>query len=321
VAWLVAPLLLLRFLALALPSAATFVLASALAAPVVEEPRWRLAVGVVAALAPGLLLRWRVAVFLARRGRRVALGVEPTLAIVNLAVAAGLVLGFADDMGRALRRHGDWFVGERHGFVARTVRAGISGAAGALERFEPTPELGALPPPPGPGPEPAPRPAWVHPLAGPARVLPASESQRFGAARPQPRPAECELGHCGVDLVGPVGLPVHAVADGVVARIETDAFADARSGRYLVLAHEGGAAGSRYIHLDTIAPGLRPGDPVAAGQVIGTLGATGIQRSAAHLHFALTVRRDGRDLFVDPEPLLRRWTLVDATPPVAAATR
>ena len=46
--------------------------------------------------------------------------------------------------------------------------------------------------------------------------------RRFGAARPQPRPAECELGHCGVDLGTTLGEPVFAIFDGVIERIERD---------------------------------------------------------------------------------------------------
>ena len=301
--WLVAPLLVLRLFALALPTAALFILASSLIAPVIEDPRLRLAVGLLSAAVPALLLRWRVARFLARR-----LSHLPWIAFVNLVLTAGLVLGFADDAGRALRRHGDWFIGQRNGFVARTLRSAIGAAAGALERVDPVPELAAVP---------AARPSpYVFPLA--IRVLPANESQRFGAERPQPRPVECELGHCGVDLVGPVGLPVHAVADGVVVKIERDAFADPRSGRYVVLAHDGGAAGTRYIHLDEVGIMLRPGDAVVAGQIVGRLGATGVKTSAPHLHFALTVRRGDRDVFVDPEPLMRTWPLPPAD--AAAAT-
>jgi murein DD-endopeptidase MepM/ murein hydrolase activator NlpD len=146
---------------------------------------------------------------------------------------------------------------------------------------------------------------WRHPLAGPARILPARESQRFGAARPQPRPRECELGHCGVDLAGPHGAPVHAVFDGVVEKLERDALRGGRAGVYLVIAHGRGALRSRYIHLAAIAPGLAVGSVVRSGQVIGALGATGILRSAPHLHFGLQIG----DRYVDPEPYLRRWAL------------
>src|SRR5437870_2958447 len=130
-------------------------------------------------------------------------------------IGIALSLGFADDVGRALRRHGDWFLGERNGAVARLMRRGVTMVAERLEHFDPPREIAPtiLPPDPTierplgpfqPGHEPPPpQPVvigWFHPLAGGERAMPVSESRRFGAVRPQPRPSECELGHCGVDL-------------------------------------------------------------------------------------------------------------------------
>src|SRR3569623_2604325 len=46
------------------------------------------------------------------------------------------------------------------------------------------------------------RDAWVHPLSGPFRRMPRSDSRVFGAERPGNRPVECRNGHSGVDLGG-----------------------------------------------------------------------------------------------------------------------
>lgn len=299
-AWLVTLALVLRALVLAAPAVAGFVLASSLAAAVVEGAALRAAVGAAVAAGLPLLVHWRL-----RRFRH-APSRAACLVIVNLVWIAAFSLGFADDAGRALRRHGDWFIGERNGAVARATRATISAAAGWLERFDPAPEIAAAPPLPATPGRPLPA-SWVHPLAGPSRVMPARESQRFGAARPQPRPLECELGHCGVDLVAPRGTPVHAVFDGVVEKVERDAVRGGRAGIYLVVSHGAGSLRSRYIHLDAIAPGLEVGTTVRAGQVVGTLGATGVFHSAPHLHFGLQIG----ERYVDPEPYLRRWALPD----------
>jgi murein DD-endopeptidase MepM/ murein hydrolase activator NlpD len=248
-------------------------------------------------------------------------------------VALSLAFGFADDVGRALRRHGDWFLGERNGAVARGSRSALVALAGVLEKWDPPPELAPIVLPPNPtsvpyGPWPAgekppePQPttvAWFHPLAGPRRALPRSESRRFGAARPQPRPPECELGHCGVDLGSTVGEPVFAVFDGVIEKIERDETRDARSGRFIRIGHKDATVVSRYNHLDSIRDDLKEGDTVAGGTLIGRLGATGIANSGPHLHFALSIRPGGRgqgERYVDPEPLLRNWQLpmLDAAP-------
>jgi murein DD-endopeptidase MepM/ murein hydrolase activator NlpD len=305
VSWVIVPLLVLRALALVTPVLACFILSSSLAAGLLEQPLARSAAGAAACLLVPLYLRHRLGRFLARRGRRPP-PAAGFVAVVDTALAAGLAFGFADDAGRALRRHGDWFVGERNGAVARGTRHVVGLAAAYLERFDPAPEVVALAPPT----QPAAAPRWTHPLLGPDRTLPRTSSQRFGAARPQPRPEECQLGHCGVDLFQPRGAPVLAVFDGVVEKLERDAARGGRAGIFLVVAHGGGAVRSRYIHLDEIAPELVPGARVGAGQPIGRLGGTGVFHSSPHLHFGLEVR--GR--YVDPEPYLLRWALAPAPP-------
>jgi murein DD-endopeptidase MepM/ murein hydrolase activator NlpD len=341
--WLVASFLTLRTLVLGVPVVLAFVIVTALAAHVIESERWRLALGAGVCLGAPLILRWRIAEFLRARKLRGAPGAGVFLAIANTIIAAVIGLGFADDTGRALRRHGDWFVGERNGFMARGYRSSVGALAGYLEKFDPPAELASIVIPPDPkkipnGPwMPGEQPpealpttlAWVHPLAGPRRALPTNESRRFGAVRPQPRPAECELGHCGVDLGSTVGEPVFAVFDGVIERIERDETkavnnADARAGRFIRIGHKDGTVVSRYIHLDTIREELKEGDHVKAGQLIGRLGASGIFNAGAHLHFSISLRdggRGGNERYIDPEPLLRTWALVDAATALPANAR
>lgn len=331
-ACLVALGLLLRAALTLLPALATFVLVTALTGGVLEADRARVLLGVAVCLGLPLLLRRRVAAALGARGLK-----PPSLAVFfaagNAACAAVLALGFADSTGRALRRHGEWFLGESHGAVARSLRAGLQGVAAYLERFDPPPELAPVVIPPDPqeiplGPwRPGETPeaakpvalAWFHPLAGPRRALPLTSARRFGATRPPPRPAECELGHCGVDLGTTPGEPVFAIFDGVVERVERDAARGGRAGRYVRIGHRDGTVVSRYIHLDTIRDGLREGDHVKGGELIGRLGRTGVERSGAHLHFGLSRREGGREIYVDPEPLLRVWRLPDPGASLVAA--
>jgi murein DD-endopeptidase MepM/ murein hydrolase activator NlpD len=335
--WLIAFGIAFRALAQLFPVAALFVLVSSLAGGIVEAEWLRAALGALAAIALPLFVWSRAAAFQEKRGRA-APSADWFVPIFDLAIALCLSFGFADDVGRSLRRRGDWFVGEeRNGAVARAYRGSVGALAGYLEKFDPPAELASviLPPDPPelgpwrPGEKPAdPQPvelAWVHPLAGPRRALPLSEARRFGAVRPQPRPPECELGHCGVDLGNTIGQPVFAVFDGVVERIEReetkDNAADERAGRFVRISHKDGTVVTRYIHLDTIRADLREGQSVKAGDLIGRLGATGIHNSAPHLHFALSLRpkgRGGNETYIDPEPMLRRWKLVDASTLVAS---
>ena len=310
-----------------------FVVTSALLGGVVEHGALRAAL----ALVPSTLLPLLLLARLARRRGRAVPHPGAFVALGSAVVAVGLSLGFADDVGRALRRHGDWFLGERNGAVARAIRGGVGLVATRLERFDPPREVAPviLPPDPAverplgpflPGqepPPPAPRVvAWFHPLLGGERAMPGSESRRFGAVRPQPRPTECELGHCGVDLGYTFGQAVVAIHDGVVERIEEDEARGGRAGRYVRIGHRDGTVVSRYVHLDSIRAGLREGTAVHGGEVIGRVGRTGVEHSGPHLHFGLSLRPGGRpggvERYVDPEPLLTAWTLAAPAPAAVA---
>lgn len=340
--WLVAFVLLLRWVLWAAPIAFSFVIVTALSAGVVEDLRWRVVIGVAASLALPLLLRWRLGEFLRGRKKPSTPPSWPTfVALMNGVVAAALAFGFADDVGRALRRHGDWFCGESNGAVVRTVRSSVGALASYLERFDPPRELAPIVIPPDParipdGPwRPGEQPpealptvvGWFHPLAGPRRAMPLTESRRFGATRPQPRPEECELGHCGVDLGTTLGEPVFAIFDGVVERIERDEARGANAGRYIRIGHKDGTVVSRYIHLDSIRDDLHEGMHVRGGELIGRLGRTGVEHSGPHLHFGLSLRPSGRggpgnkEHYVDPEPLLAQWQLPSLTNGAAVASR
>jgi murein DD-endopeptidase MepM/ murein hydrolase activator NlpD len=163
---------------------------------------------------------------------------------------------------------------------------------------------------------------WAHPVADTHQQMPEQQSRWFGAERSglETIRAECGAGHCGVDLDGPRGQPIVAVADGVVVRVERHEFGlDGRSGRYVRIEHDDGTL-TAYMHLDDIAEGLDVGDFVEAGQMIGTLGATAVYSAAPHLHFSLEVPRhpgehhgDHADThYVDPAPFLVRATVVPA---------
>lgn len=159
---------------------------------------------------------------------------------------------------------------------------------------------------------------WVHPVTGSERFLSEYSTGNFGAERVGIQRHECGAGHCGVDLGGPIGRPIVAVADGIVVHIEhSELGRDGRSGRYVRIEHDDGTLTS-YMHLDTIIDHLQVGDHVDGGQMIGTLGATAVYSAAPHCHFSLEIPNvpgtHGDNVnthYVDPAPFLVRATVLD----------
>jgi murein DD-endopeptidase MepM/ murein hydrolase activator NlpD len=100
--------------------------------------------------------------------------------------------------------------------------------------------------------------------------------------------------HAGIDLSAPVGTPIYATADGTV----TDAgFNNGGYGNLIKISH-GRDIETRYAHLSSI--GVRPGQRVTRGQLIGRMGSTG-RSTGSHLHYE--VRIEGRA--VNPIPFMK----------------
>ena len=100
--------------------------------------------------------------------------------------------------------------------------------------------------------------------------------------------------HSGIDLMAPFGSPIRAAAGGTVAYAGWY-FA---YGLIVDIQHADGVV-TRYAHMAEFAPGIAPGTPVSAGQIIGQVGETG-RAHGAHVHFE--VRLNGQA--VDPKPYL-----------------
>lgn len=109
--------------------------------------------------------------------------------------------------------------------------------------------------------------------------------------------------HTGYDWAAPIGTPVLAVNGGRAALVAEHFFA----GRNVVLDHGLGLF-TLYYHLDETR--VASGDSVAAGQVIGTVGATG-RVTGAHLHFGVLLA----GARVDPEALLALKVPVERASP------
>jgi len=96
--------------------------------------------------------------------------------------------------------------------------------------------------------------------------------------------------HTGVDYAAPKGTRIMAAGDGVVEKIGTRA----GYGRSITIKHLHGYE-TTYNHMTGYAKGLKAGDTVGQGQIIGFVGSTGLS-TGPHLHFEVLV--NGR--FVDP---------------------
>ena len=99
--------------------------------------------------------------------------------------------------------------------------------------------------------------------------------------------------HAGVDYAAPTGTPVHTIGDGTVE------FAGVQSGygKVVYIKHRNKKDTTVYAHLSQI--GVKAGDPVSQGQVIGEVGQTGVA-TGPHLHLEFRVNNEP----VDPTEML-----------------
>jgi len=132
-----------------------------------------------------------------------------------------------------------------------------------------------------------------------------------------------ERSHRGVDIDATIGEPVRAVADGVVVFAGVDMTGDhpalellprhlkrwrrktsamGPGGFFVRVMHEGGVR-SGYFHLNSFR--VEAGQAVHAGEIIGSVGRTGVKASGSHLHFE--VHKDGE--LKDPARFLSAWVL------------
>jgi len=153
--------------------------------------------------------------------------------------------------------------------------------------------------------------AWIHPLAGPVRRMPRSDSRVFGAVRPGDRAVECRNGHCGVDLGGEIwGEYVRAVHDGVVDYVQRGPNPQ-HGGEFVRISHRGGTVITQYFHLAAIPRRIERGVVVKSGDIVGLVGDTGVKESPPHLHFSISIRPSPErpEKYMDPEPLVALWPL------------
>lgn len=117
--------------------------------------------------------------------------------------------------------------------------------------------------------------------------------------------------HLGVDIIAARGNLVYAAAEGTITKVYYDR-PGSLSGNGVRLTTDDGTY-FFYAHFDTIAEGISPGVRVQAGQVVGTIGATG-NTSTPHLHFEI---HPGGGTAVNPYPIVKAVDACEITEPPA----
>jgi murein DD-endopeptidase MepM/ murein hydrolase activator NlpD len=224
------------------------------------------------------------------------------------------------------RRRGSW----------KVPLAGLAGfALGAatvllvvwLYRKEQAPPVSPAPPPvAAPAPTPAPRapesqvrvPPPPSPSTNNPVSLPADLTERGLLIPVQGIPREAlqdtfndarSAGrvHDAIDIMAPRNTPVLAVEGGRIAKL----FTSDLGGLTIYQFDPTETYCYYYAHLDHYAPGLKEGDQVARGQVIGYVGVTGnASPEGPHLHFAITRLNTDKKWWqgeaINPYPVLRQ---------------
>lgn len=101
--------------------------------------------------------------------------------------------------------------------------------------------------------------------------------------------------HQGMDISNRLDTPIQATADGT---IETAGWQEGY-GNTIVIRHTPDLE-TLYGHLNTIAPGIKAGQQVSRGDILGYMGQSG-RATGVHLHYELRI--DGRPK--DPKPYMR----------------
>ncbi|MEW5725440.1 MAG: peptidoglycan DD-metalloendopeptidase family protein [Thermodesulfobacteriota bacterium] len=110
--------------------------------------------------------------------------------------------------------------------------------------------------------------------------------------------------HLGVDYAAPSGTPVETVASGTITFIGSKG----GYGKMVVIKHNKTYT-TQYAHLSAYAKGLKKGDKVQQGDLIGYVGATGLA-TGPHLDFRMTKE----DKFVDPLKELAEQSAIPLDP-------
>lgn len=144
----------------------------------------------------------------------------------------------------------------------------------------------------------------LHRLLQRDLALPIANATEFEDTFTRPRPGRKT--HEAIDIPAPRGTPIHALGDGVIAKLSSSA----RGGITIYEFDEDGVYCYSYAHLDRYANRLREGMHVKHGDVIGYVGTTGdAPADGPHLHLAIARLHEDQNWWegapVNPYPILK----------------
>jgi murein DD-endopeptidase MepM/ murein hydrolase activator NlpD len=195
------------------------------------------------------------------------------------------------------KKQGGWkvYLAGLAGFVLGAATVLLIVALYGQEGTSPPPVASAPPSSATPAPAPVPPPATAPPQTRIPFAVPGDLAQRnllvpvqgirpedlqdtYDDARSQGRV------HDAIDIMAPRNTPVLAVEAGRIVKL----FSSDRGGLTIYQFDPTESYAYYYAHLESYAPGLKEGDQVARGQVIGYVGITGnASPEGPHLHFAI----------------------------------
>jgi peptidoglycan LD-endopeptidase LytH len=114
--------------------------------------------------------------------------------------------------------------------------------------------------------------------------------------------------HEGTDIFASHGTPVLSTAYGVIEVLGWN-----RYGGWRIGMRDMGNVYHYFAHLSSFKKGMKPGDIVEPGEVIGYVGSSGYGKPGTsgkfppHLHYGMYRETGGADWSFDPYPYLRRW--------------
>lgn len=124
-------------------------------------------------------------------------------------------------------------------------------------------------------------------------------------------------GHTGIDFAFPNGEPLRSIQDGVIVKIVD--YGNKNIGQGVLVKWEDGKT-AIYGHMSKIADGLKVGDKVDVGQLLGYSGNSGHvvgKNGGYHLHFGL---KNENGEFIDPSPFIDHIQNMNNLPKLYALT-